>query len=202
MQFLQDHLAAIIIAGVVIFLLAFAQVSGQEGAIDAVRFQAGRNSTDALGEFMAQDLANLGSGVAAGSARIHALTGTAPTTLFEFSGAVAPAATAVVERVRYRVVATDSLEVIISGETLELPGYELRREVLAAGTWRYTGGSASTLVDFRIDLLAANGTSVGAAHETARTARVRFVSASPLGGGRRAGVTRWERLIPLYNMGA
>ncbi len=202
MQFLQDHLAAVIIAGVVVFLLAFVQVSGQEGAIDAVRFQAGRSSTDALGEFMVQDLANLGAGVPTGSERIHTLTGTAPTTLFEFSGAVAPTANAVVERVRYRLVAIDSLDVNIGAEAHALQGYELRREVLAGGSWQYTGGSASTLVDFRIDLLAANGTSVGAALQTARTARVRFVAASPLAGGRRAGVTRWERLVPLYNLGA
>jgi hypothetical protein len=202
MQFLQDHVAAVIVAGVVVFLLAFAQVSGQEGAIDAVRFEAGRTSTDAIGEFVAQDLANIGAGVPSGSPRVHALSGSAPTTLFEFSGAVAPAASATVERVRYRLVPTDSVHVTIGGQTHHLQGYELRREVRNALSWQYTGGSSGTLIDFRIELLAANGTSVGAAHESARTARVRFLAASPIAGGRRAGVTRWERLIPLYNLGA
>jgi hypothetical protein len=81
-----------------------------------------------------------------------------------------------------------------------LPGYELRREVRSGLSWQYTGGSSGTLVDFRVELLAADGSPVGGAFDSARTARVRFVAASPLAGGRRAGVTRWERLIPLYNL--
>lgn len=200
MQFLQDHLAALIVAAVVVFLLAFVQIGGQEGAIDAVRFQSGRTSTDQIGEFVTQDLANLGAGVPLGSPRIHALNGSAPTTLFEFSGAVAPAAAAPVQRIRYRLIPTDTMEVLVGGRRHVLPGHELRREVLDSGTWRYTGGSSSVLVDFSIELLGQDGSPIGAAVETARTARVRFVAASPLAGGRRAGVTRWERLIPLFNL--
>jgi hypothetical protein len=202
MQFLQDHLAAIIVSTVVVFILVGVQFAGQEGAIDAVRFEAGRTSTDALGEFIAQDLANVGAGVAPGDASIHYVTGSAPTTLLEFSGAIAPSAGAPVERVRYRLTTADSTDVYVGARLHRLPGYRLHRELFAAGTWQPAGGSPATLVDFRVELLDAAGTPVGGAFATAAVARVRFVAASPLNGGRRAGVTRWERHIPLYNLGA
>lgn len=199
MQFLLDHLSAIVVSGIVLLILLGVSLASQTSAVQAVQADARFAAADAIVDMLEGDLPNVGAGVAAGDDRILALEGTAAlTTAFEFSGAVGASATAAVERVRYELEEAGTVVVGQGAAQQTVPAYTLRRLVHDGSAFRLSGASRSTVTAFTVRLLDAAGAPVGSPLDAARVAEVALATASPLGDG--ASVSRWQRRFQLLNV--
>jgi hypothetical protein len=205
MHLLLDHLGATVAAGGVLLLLALVQLTGQTTTVRAVEFSASRTTTGAFLEVLEQDLANVGAGVPAGAARIHALEAGeedgALTTAFEFSGVVDPTEGAAVTRVRYEARPAGTVEVTTAGGGLtRVPAYALVRLVERGGANEETARTAGTDTEFEVRLLDDAGAPVLLAFDAARVVAARLSAAPFSGRGAPLAGARFDRRFRLQHL--
>lgn len=157
MQFIFDHMIAVLISAVVILIVAGNQIMSMESSVDDTSFYAAKNNTLNFAKIIQEDL----------SMTLHRYdTGRAPfswpipvdldgrTTLFTFyrdSLATAPFDTVRLET-RYRLQFEDSL----STADGPIPLFRIDREECATTSsgacspWINTGSSASLVTDFKV----------------------------------------------------
>lgn len=193
MQFIHDHLVSALIAGAVVLLLGSSMVLRQRSALDAVGFSAGAANGDVIKEVLTQELSNIGAGVPAGEPRLLLSSNDSAAFAFEFRGAVAPTATAPVERVLYRLERAGTEEVAVGGTVETLTTYSLGRYVLEGGAYRQTWASAPVVTELSVELVGVDGVPVGASLDAAREGRVSLAYVSPLRTDGPVPVRRWHR---------
>jgi hypothetical protein len=201
MQAVFDHLIAIIVGTVVLVLALSMTLSAQESGVAATQLYAAREQTLSFLDVVQQDLANVGAAVSPGLPVIVAWEEGEPTPAFEFRGAVAPAASAAVERVRYEVVPVGTATVTVGGTEQTLPTYRVDRLVWDGTDYVLGGASPATLTTFEVRLLR-DGIPLTETDdlETADEVLLRVAAVSVLGDDGVVGLTQWESRYALTNL--
>lgn len=205
MQFIQDHLAAFLVGAALVLGLPLLALQAGESSRAASQAYAARGQLLAFVDVLDQDLSNVGAEVDPALPVVVEWTPAdpgAPTTAFEFRGAVGPTADAAVERVRYTATPADSVPVAVAGQVRQVPTYRVRRLVWDGTAHRPAGGTAATLTAFEVTLLRDN-TPLGPADdpETADALDIRVEAA--VAPGTRGGpqTARWQSRHALVNLG-
>ena len=84
MQFMLDHIAAVIISGVVILVIAVVQLRGSDTSIEATQYAAAKTRMLDIVQYVERDFMNIGSGMADVSTAINHLDDTGNSREFSF----------------------------------------------------------------------------------------------------------------------
>jgi len=224
MQALLDNLAAVVIGGTVLLIIAFTQFKGQEAAVDGVQYYAAKAQMVDFVRQLQVDLNSLGAGVpnaqieTGGAFAAYSVSGdTTDVLAFRIYGdstAFSPKTGAdVVCYQREMSGETVHVQDPATGAYVEKPTFRVVRRLDPTSTTTCTGGtvtgtSMSTLTAFDIDLRRENGTSTTTFAEV-RQLGVHVRAVSPLGGGsteHRGGMrqhvdeTRWDTVLRPRNL--
>lgn len=208
MQFLLDHLAAVVITGFLILVLGAISFRGQTTSIDSTQYFAQKQLLLDLVQFTERDFTNIGAGfnpaVDAVQAGDFDTSGTAACTgggtqcsFFQFraradSSDIAPS----LIRYEWRQVGTHDLT---AGT---VPAYELRRMTgpVAGPANTLSGQSSGYITRFRLDFFAPAGTSVAPQVDSMRVVQVDVTAVSPLGISENVEQSQWTRTFRPVNL--
>lgn len=198
MQFLLDHISAILIAGVIFLMLIVLKFEGQEAQVDTTQYYANRTHMISLIETLQRDFQNLGSGVAPDEAMILGYSWTESDKSLEFRATLDTTLAAPVERIKYQLVPTPTADLLPACLDETVQCYEIHRFLYDGTTYHLDGKSVNTITAFTIELLTANGNVVGIDPNAAREIFVQVAALSPMGEDQIIGQTRWQtRFHPL-----
>lgn len=193
MQFLLDHIAAVVITGFIILILGAVSFRGQSASIDSTQYYAQRRMLMDLVQFVERDFGNIGAGVNPASAVFTSID-------FDTSG------TDKYLQFQARPDSTDLVPSLIRYEweqigTLELqsgtvPALEVRRLTDS----NPAGMSSGYITSFRVDFFAQGGTSVVPTVDSMRVVQVDVTAVSPLGRGNTIEQSRWTRVFRPVNL--
>lgn len=196
MSALLDNLAALMIgASILLMLLAMQQQAQESALLRTLSYTAKKSALD-FGEWMQEDLANVGAGLNLGDDAIVDREENAEglTRLFHFRRLLEPD----------DVSATDVVYVLQARDTVEIDEeqvvlYQLERR-LDSEYGDVTGQSTATLTDFHIDMIDGAGAETDFPDQ-ARQLRIRF-SASMMYNEREHYLrqTHWSTMVPLRVM--
>lgn len=189
MHFILDHIASVVIAGVILLILLSLTYRGQDTTHDATMYYTAKTSMLSMAEWIEQDFKNIGSGHNPPSTSIMALDTTGATKHFTFWAQTAQGQPA--DSVRYEWVQDGTVDL----DTATVPVYTVRRKVGGA----VTGWSDDTVTNFRIKLLQADSTAVTALPQT-RQVHVFVKAVSPLGVGDLIEETTWSKIFRPVNL--
>jgi len=163
MQFLLDHMVAILITAVILLIMVTNQMVTLESSIDDTSFYSAKKNTLDFANIIENDLnLTLHRYDLARAPFVWPTTAEGRTTLFSFYRDSLDIATTPTDTVRletrYRLVLADSFN---TGNQL-IPLFRVDREECktttqgACGAWTSTGGSASLITDFDVTPLRSN----------------------------------------------
>jgi len=224
MQALLDNLAAVVIGGTVLLIIAFTQFKGQEAAVDGVQYYAAKTQMVDFVRQLQVDLNSLGAGVpnagveTGGAFAAYSVSGDTTDVLsfrtYGDSTAFSPKMGAdVVCYQREGSGKTVYVQDPATGTYVEKPTFRIVRRLNPTSAATCTGGtvtgtSMSTLTAFDIDLRRENGTSTNTFAEV-RQLGVHVRAVSPLGGGttehqggmkQHVDETRWDTVLRPPNL--
>jgi hypothetical protein len=197
MQFLLDHIAAVVITGFIIFIIAAVSFRGQSASIDSTQYFAQKRMLLDLVQMAERDFGNIGSGGTAPGTAVISFDTTGPVKHFAFRAR--PDSIAVPDyiltppstiRYQWQEVGTLALN---SGD---VPAYTVER--LVDGT--VAGRSSGYITSFDIDFFAAGGTPVAATVDSMRVIRLDVTAVSPLGRGNNIEQSRWTKVFRPVNL--
>ncbi len=189
MQMLLDHIAAVVISGIIILVLAVVTLGGKSSSIESTQYRAQKRMLLNLVEFLERDITNIGAGVSPVTGAIQSFDTSATIRFFQFlarpdSSQAAPS----VIRYEWEPEATIDLK------RGTVPTYTVRR--LIDGTM--DGRSTGNITSFRVDLLTADSTTVGAFSDT-RLVRLDVTAISPIGVTQEIQESRWTKMFRPVN---
>jgi hypothetical protein len=189
MHFILDHIASVLIAGVILLILLSLTYRGQDTTHDATMYYTAKTSMLSMAEWIEQDFKNIGSGHNPPSTSIISLDTTGATKNFTFWAQVEQDSSA--RTVRYEWLQDGTADL----DSATVPVYTVRRMI--DGT--ITGWSNDTVTNFRIKLLQADSTNVTALTQT-RQVHVFVKAVSPLGVGDLIEETTWSKIFRPVNL--
>jgi hypothetical protein len=195
MHFILDHIASVVIAGVILLILLSLTYRGQDTTHEATMYYTAKTSMLSMVEWIEQDFKNIGSGKKHPDSSIVALDTLGATKRFRFYAKQYPTDNnASVIEYEWEQDGTVDLD------TATVPLYIIRRKVDSdsSGTWELTGWSQDTVTDFRIRLLTADSTNAATLAE-ARQVHVLVKAVSPLGVGELIEQTTWSKIFRPVN---
>jgi hypothetical protein len=226
MQVFFDHIAAVLLGGTVLLIIAVTQFQGQEAAVDGVQYYAAKSQMVDLVRQLQVDLQNVGAGVdnaqiPLGDAFVaYATSGDTTDVLavrtYPDTTTFAPKTGVTV--VCYQRVPTGETAYVRDPATaayVPKPTFRVVRRINPTAPAACTGGivsaqSMSSLTEFHVELRREDGSVVGALPAgDVRQLAVRVRAVSPLGGGTTAHLggmkqhveeTRWERVVRPRNL--
>jgi len=171
MAFNLDNLAAVMISGVLVFILVAMQFRAQQANQDRLALYTAKKQTLSFADVLVRDLSNLGVEMPRDQ-RIgrHSVNTKGSTDTLRFSRIDTSGDTLNIE---YRLVAADS---IVRHDTTTVL-YKVERYENGV----YTGGSTPTMRSFTIELLDEGGAAVTVDLRQVRQVRVGFVNVMPFG---------------------
>lgn len=179
MQFIYDHLNAVLIGGIAILILAQLAIDRQGAQVNATRYQAGLVHMNDLVEMIEHDFHNIGSGISPADSMIVAYKWDQSGKYFEFRTA-SDTTGVIIKQIRYELAKTRDIPVK-SDSVKTVQGYELRRYELKSGSYTLTGKSMDTVTDLTISLYRAGGGTIGSDLNKAREVVIQMTALSPLG---------------------
>jgi len=192
MQFLLDHLAAVVIAGLLLLVIIATQFRGQQTGIDATQFYDTRTRLLDLVQSVERDFSNLGSGADSVQYAIQ-----------EFDTLSTPARISFVARtdssdpsghtVTYRWTATDSVQ--LKDLTMQ-PTYTVERLI----DGNLSGQSIGSVTGFRVDLLTRDSLAVSSNFKQVRLINVLLSAASTLGTNAQIEQSSWRKQFRPMNL--
>lgn len=202
MQFLFDHLTAVMISGLIILVAVQVQRTSQDTQVETTRYYANRTHLVAFIDMLERDFQNIGSGVDPAQPMILDFSWTDSQKYLEFRATVDTTASAPVEQIKYQLVPTHLVDMGQEGTPEMVQCYELQRLVYdpVALDYQLDGKSAETLTDFEIELRTGAGYPVGANLDETRAILVRVGALSPLGVDRITERTRWQTRFQPVNL--
>jgi hypothetical protein len=189
MHFILDHIASVLIAGVILLILLSLTYRGQDTTHDATMYYTAKTSMLSMAEWIEQDFKNIGTGHNPPSTSIISLDTTGATKNFTFWAQVEQDSSA--RTVRYEWLQDGTADL----DSATVPVYTVRRMI--DGT--ITGWSNDTVTNFRIKLLQADSTNVTALTQT-RQVHVFVKAVSPLGVGDLIEETTWSKIFRPVNL--
>jgi hypothetical protein len=195
MQWIIDHIAAVVIGGTIIFILAALNMRGQQASIETVQYHAARTAAVTLTSVMEQDIMNIGAGRIRLQSTDIAINkgGNPPYVEFRTRPDRSIPGTAMV-----RYTWEEEGEVVIDGEVV--PTYQMKRTV----DGQETPISGNIITSFDINLMRRFGDvwemAPSPLHIHARRVDVSLTLVSPLGRGELMQETRWQRQILPVNL--
>ncbi|MDX1740687.1 MAG: hypothetical protein R3178_05305, partial [Rhodothermales bacterium] len=188
MQFLLDHIAAVVITGFIILIIGAVSFRGQTASIDSTQYFAQKRMLLDLVQMAERDFTNIGSGgTPPGTAIISFDTSG---TVKEFTFRARPDSIAVPNFILTppSTIAYEWQEVgTLNLTTGSAKAYTVERKVDGVVAGRSTG----YITSFDIDFFAAGGTSVAATADSMRVIRLDVTAVSPLGRGNNIEQSRW-----------
>jgi hypothetical protein len=208
MQFLLDHIAAVVITGFIILILAAISFRGQTSSIDSVQYYAQKRNLLDLVQWTERDFTNIGAGVVPVTSAIQAgdldTTGTAACagagmqcSYFQFR-ARADSSDAAPSLIRYEWEQVGTHEL----DAGTVPAYAVRRFLgpAAGPANNLSGQSAGYISAFRIDFFAKGGTPVAPEVDSMRVVRVDVKAVSPLGPTENIQQSQWTKVFRPVNL--
>ena len=196
MHLLYDHLAAVIIAGIIFMVLVQVQLTGQQAHVEATQHYTNRTKMISFVETVRRDFQNLGAGVNPSDQMIISYTWNGTDKAIEFLARVDTTAGAPVELIKYQLLSVPAEE----SHCEEVSCYEVQRFVHDGAAYQPDGKSMNTLTDFEIELRTWNGTPVGVNLDETRQIVVRVAALSPTGLEAVIKQTRWQTLFRPMNL--
>ncbi len=197
MQFLLDHIAAVVITGIIILILGAISFRGQSVSIDSTQYFAQKRMLLDLVQMAERDFGNMGSGGTAPGAAVVSFDTSGTVKYFSFRGrpdsiAVPTYIQTAPNTIRYewQEVGTAALS------TGEAKTYTLRRLV----DGNLSGRSSGYITSFDLDFFAPGGTSVPPAADSMRVVRLDVTAISPLGRGNKIEESRWTKVFRPVNL--
>lgn len=193
MQFILDHIASIMIGGVILLILLSLSFRGQDATHDATMYYTAKASMLSLAEWIEQDFKNIGSGHNPPATSIVRFDTTGVTKGMLFWAQTAQGQPA--DSIRYDWKVDGTAE--IDAGTVQL--YTVRRWVDGV----LTGWSEDVVTDIDIRLLRADSTvaaGCGTACADVRQIHVRLKAISPLGVGELIEQTSWSKVFRPVNL--
>lgn len=186
MQFLFDHINAAIMGAAVFFMLLAVQIRGTEAVVDQNSYRAAKAQALAFGEFIQDDLTNIGLGVSSSTSVITAATSSVTTFLRKIDTADATPSI-----VSYTVTASDTL---VHGDD-SYPIFDVVRTVNGV----QDGQGPTNITKFVVEMRDENGTVVSDLDDT-KTIHVRFAVVSPYGEKHYIKSINWSRTLRPSNL--
>ena len=199
MQFLLDHIAAVVITGFIILILAAISFRGQTSSIDSVQYYAQKRNLLDLVQWTERDFTNIGAGVVPVTTSIQAgdfdTSGTVKYFQFRARADSSDAAPSLI-RYEWEQVGTHELD---AGT---VPAYAVRRFLgpAAGPANNLSGQSAGYISAFRIDFFAKGGTPVAPEVDSMRVVRVDVKAVSPLGPTENIQQSQWTKVFRPVNL--
>lgn len=202
MNVLLDNIAAVVIGGTILLIIAFLQVRGQASALDGIAYYATKARTVDFVQQLRTDLNNVGAGVPgadieAGKALLHHATAAGGDTTDVFTFRTYGDSTAFETKTGASIVCykreptgrTARVFDPASGTTVGRPTFRIVRRLNPTTPATCTGGtetasSASSFTAFRLSLHRDDGSAVttSAGFPQVRKIEAHLRAASPLGG--------------------
>lgn len=192
MYFIFDHLNAIIVSAVLVFILAWVMFQMQETNMETTLHRQKQTQALDLIEMLERDLRNVGSGVDLTDDMILAYQWDEDNRYLEFLSISDTSEAATVEQIRYELESSDSLMVVDQGVSQRVPAYTLHRKVFSGGSYITTGSSQPMITELSVSLLDADSTPVTVALNATRIIEVQLKVASNLDTDEGMPVTVWE----------
>jgi hypothetical protein len=197
MQFLLDHIAAVVITGFIILILGAVSFRSQSASIDSTQYFAQKRMLLDLVQMAERDFANIGSGATAPGTAVISFDTSG--TVKHFSFRARPDSIAVPNyilsapstiRYEWQEAGTAALR------TGEVKTYTLRRLV----DGNLDGRSSGYITSFDLDFFAPGGTSVPATADSMRAIRLDVTAVSPLGRGNKIEQSTWTKVFRPVNL--
>ena len=200
MQFLLDHIAAVVITGFIIFIIAAVSLRGQDTSIDSTQYYAQKRMLLDLVQFVERDFTNIGAGVnpVADIIQPGAFDTSGATKFFQFRGR-ADSTDLFASIIRYEWDQVGTLE-LSSGTTPALRIRRLVTPLTPPGPQVVAGMSSGYITSFDIDFFAQGGTSVAPTVDSMRVVRVDITAVSPLGRGNNIEQSWWTKVFRPVNL--
>jgi hypothetical protein len=193
MQWIIDHLAAVVIGAAIIMMLAALNIRGQRSSIETVQYSAARTAAVTLTSVLEQDIMNIGAGQLRIGSTDLSLNKNANPPYVEFRTRPDRSSSSSA-MVRYTWEEDGS--VIINGQST--PTYKMKRTV----NGQDMPISGNIITSFDIEFLRRFGDTWEPAVSPIQTRRIdiSLTLVSPLGQGDLVEETRWERQILPVNL--
>ena len=192
MQFLLDHIAAVLITSILLLVIMATQFAGQQTNIDATQYYDAKIRLLDLVQSVERDFTNIGSGLDSVKFAIQ-----------EFDTVSVPARITFAARtdstipgsqlVTYQWEETGSVRL---KDQSTIPTYTVQRLIDGA----ISGTSAGAITGFRVDLLRADSISITTNFEDMRLVNVIMSTASTLGTNEQVEQSRWRKQFRPMNM--
>jgi len=192
MQFLLDHIAATMIAGLLLLVILATQFAGQQTNIDATQYYDAKIRLLDLVQSVERDFTNIGSGIDSVKSAIQ-----------EFDTLSVPAHISFAARtdstipdwqlVTYQWEETGSVTL---KDYSTIPTFTVQRLINGA----VSGTSTGAITGFRVDLLRADSISITTNFEDMRLVNVIMSTASTLGTNEQVEQCQWRKQFRPMNM--
>jgi hypothetical protein len=192
MQFLLDHIAAVVISGIILLVIIATQYRGQQTNIDATQFYDSRIRLLDMVQSVERDFTNMGSGVDSVQYAISSFdTLSSPATISFFARTDSTDFNP--HTVTYQWESTDSLTL---KDKTKIPTYTVKRLI----DGNMSGQSVGAITGFRVDLLTRDSLAVNANFKDVRFVNVLLRVASTLGTNAQVEETNWRKQFRPMNM--
>ena len=169
MQFLLDNLAAVMIGGALLLIMALVQQRGQQGAIEATLHDNAKAKAQSLHEVLMRDLQNMAGGDHDNDGKLEVCSlsklPSGNTNSFVFPTVVNTGASSETRYVRYTLTETGET-VMVKGASQPLYRIEREERVPPSGSWKEAGGGLSSITQFKVALYPADANSMLASNGT------------------------------------
>lgn len=192
MQFLFDHLASVVITGIILLAIIATQFRGQQASVDAVQFYDAKTRMLSLVQMVERDFTNIGSGVDSVKYAITDLDTVSVPAEFTFL-ARTDSANFAAQTVTYQWEEEGSVRL---KDKSYVPTYTVRRLINGVTS----GISSGAITDFRIDLFTADSIVIGTNYASTRLVNVSMKSVSTIGTVQQAEQSHWNKSFRPVNM--
>lgn len=192
MQFLLDHLASVVITGILLLAILATQFRGQQASVDAVQYYDAKIRLLSLVQMIERDFTNIGSGVDSVKFAITELDTVSVPAEFTFL-----ARTDSTDNASHTVTYQweEEGDVTLKDKTT-IPTYTVRRIIDGA----ISGTSTGSVTNFRIDLFTADSFIVAANYAATRFINVSVKSVSTLGTVAQVEQSGWNKSFRPVNL--
>lgn len=191
MQFLLDHIAAVMITGIILLVILATQYAGQQTNIDATQYYDVKTRMLDLVESIERDFTNLGSGIDSVKFAIQSFDTTGVPASISFAA---------------RTDSTDPSAHIITYQWEVDGSVTLKDTTVSTFTVRrlidgiVSGMSTGSITLLRIDLLRADSLNVGVNYANTRLINVILRASSTLGTNEQVEQSSWRKQFRPVNM--
>ena len=192
MQFLLDHLASVVITGILLLAILATQFRGQQASVDAVQFYDAKTRLLSLVQMIERDFTNIGSGVDSVKFAITELDTVSVPAEFTFL-ARTDSTDSAAHTVTYQW--EEEGDVTLKDKTT-IPTYTVRRIIDGS----ISGTSTGAVTNFRIDLFTADSFIVAANYAATRFINVSVKSVSTLGTVAQVEQSAWNKSFRPVNL--